>query len=97
MAKNGVRVAVHGSGNLTARGLLVNGEQMTIDRPWSRWDCCRGACPPTSGLVRTHWDNRAPGRSSSPATTLDLLKQRPPMELPPANGRRLLVCLGGST
>lgn len=26
--------AVHGSGNATARGLLVNGEQMTIDRPW---------------------------------------------------------------
>lgn len=26
--------AVHGSGNATARGLLVNGEQMTVDRPW---------------------------------------------------------------
>lgn len=27
-------LAVHGSGNATTRGLLVNGEQMTIDRPW---------------------------------------------------------------
>jgi superfamily II DNA or RNA helicase len=27
-------VAVHGSGNATTRGLLVNGEQMTVDRPW---------------------------------------------------------------
>ncbi|HWA67419.1 MAG TPA: DEAD/DEAH box helicase family protein [Mycobacteriales bacterium] len=26
--------AVHGSGNATTRGLLVNGEQMTVDRPW---------------------------------------------------------------
>ena len=31
-------VAVHGSSNATARGLLVNGEQMTIDRAW-----CDGA------------------------------------------------------
>lgn len=28
-------LAVHGSGNATARGLLVNGEQMTVDRPWT--------------------------------------------------------------
>ncbi|MGN9915361.1 DEAD/DEAH box helicase family protein [Micromonospora palomenae] len=28
------RLAVHGSGNATARGLFVNGEQMTIDRTW---------------------------------------------------------------
>ncbi|MCI4064017.1 DEAD/DEAH box helicase family protein [Micromonospora sp. R77] len=28
-------LAVHGSGNATARGLLVNGEQMTVDRPWA--------------------------------------------------------------
>ena len=27
-------LAVHGSGNATTRGLLVNGENMTIDRPW---------------------------------------------------------------
>src|SRR5262249_45768057 len=26
--------AVHGSGNATGRGLVVNGEQMTVDRPW---------------------------------------------------------------
>ena len=28
-------LAVHGSGNATTRGLLVNGENMTIDRPWA--------------------------------------------------------------
>ena len=27
-------LAVHGSGNATSRGLLVNGEQMTVDRAW---------------------------------------------------------------
>ena len=27
-------VAIHGSGNATSRGLLVNGEQMTVDRAW---------------------------------------------------------------
>ena len=27
-------VAVHGSGNATERGLLVNGEQMSVDRTW---------------------------------------------------------------
>ena len=27
-------LAVHGSGNFTTRGLLMNGEQMTIDRDW---------------------------------------------------------------
>ena len=27
-------IAVHGSGNATSRGLLVNGEQMTVDRAW---------------------------------------------------------------
>lgn len=31
-------LAVHGSGNATARGLLVNGEQMTIDRTWKDGD-----------------------------------------------------------
>ncbi len=30
-----VRLAVHGSGNATGRGLLLNGEQMTIDRDWA--------------------------------------------------------------
>ena len=27
-------LAVHGSGNATSRGLLVNGEQMSVDLPW---------------------------------------------------------------
>lgn len=30
----GAWLAVHGSGNATLRGLLLNGEQMTIDRTW---------------------------------------------------------------
>lgn len=30
-----VWAAVHGSGNATSRGLLVNGEQMTVDRAWA--------------------------------------------------------------
>ncbi|MCY3922320.1 MAG: DEAD/DEAH box helicase family protein [Chloroflexi bacterium] len=28
-------LAIHGSGNATGRGLLLNGEQMTIDRTWA--------------------------------------------------------------
>ena len=28
-------LAVHGSGNATGRGLLLNGEQMTVDRAWA--------------------------------------------------------------
>jgi superfamily II DNA or RNA helicase len=28
-------LAVHGSGNATGRGLLVNGEQMTVDKTWA--------------------------------------------------------------
>ena len=35
-----VRLAVHGSGNLTARGLFVNGEQMTVDRAMDGWCVC---------------------------------------------------------
>ena len=34
LRSGGQWLAVHGSGNATERGLLVNGEQMSIDRAW---------------------------------------------------------------
>ena len=47
-------VAVHGSGNATARGLLVNGEQMTVDRPWMAWGVCdREGKPPCQSMGAT--------------------------------------------
>jgi superfamily II DNA or RNA helicase len=53
-------LAVHGSGNATARGLLVNGEQMTVDRPWADGSA---AAARVAKLVRgweRDWDNENP-------------------------------------
>ena len=51
-------LAVHGSGNATERGLLVNGEQMSIDRAWM--DGPRSAERVSMFLDRwsRRWDNR---------------------------------------
>ena len=53
-------MAVHGSGNATSRGLLVNGEQMTVDRAW-----CDGAAAEqrVAKLVaqwRRQWEDEHP-------------------------------------
>ena len=53
-------IAVHGSGNATSRGLLVNGEQMTVDRAW-----CDGAAAEqrVAKLVaqwRRQWEDEHP-------------------------------------
>lgn len=53
-------LAVHGSGNATTRGLLVNGEQMTVDRPWRDGDTARAR---VDKLVRgwdRQWNNESP-------------------------------------
>ena len=53
-------LAVHGSGNATARGLLVNGEQMTVDRPWADGSA---AATRVAKLVRgweRDWNNENP-------------------------------------
>lgn len=61
LLEDDVWCAVHGSSNVTKSGLLVNGEQMTVDRPW--------ADGPAAGLRvqlllqqwEKYWDNRYPG------------------------------------
>ena len=47
-------IAVHGSGNATERGLLVNGEQMSVDRTWG--DGKRSA--ERVALFREQWSER---------------------------------------
>ena len=52
-------LAVHGSGNATERGLLVNGEQMSIDRSWSDG-------PQAAARIRIlldRWDNQWANRN----------------------------------
>ena len=45
--------AIHGSGNATARGLLVNGEQMTIDRPWMDGGVLQNSSGSTRQTIRS--------------------------------------------
>lgn len=47
-------LGVHGSGNATTRGLLVNGENMTIDRPW----CDGGTSSKRVSLLLEHWNRQ---------------------------------------
>ena len=53
-------LVVHGSGNATERGLLINGEQMSVDRSWMDG----GRAEERVGLLlnqwETHWFNRHP-------------------------------------
>lgn len=51
-------VAVHGSGNATARGLLVNGEQMTVDRPWMDGAASRSRVARLVEQWDRQWENR---------------------------------------
>ena len=53
-------VAVHGSGNATARGLLVNGEQMTVDKPWSDGPASRRRVEMLVEQWEKQWDNENP-------------------------------------
>ena len=53
-------VAIHGSGNATARGLLVNGEQMTVDKPWSDGPASRRRVELLVEQWEKQWDNENP-------------------------------------
>ena len=82
---NGQRVGIHGSGNLTARGLFVNGEQMTIDRPWVDGDASAQRVDRLAASFQQHWDNQKPNRLTiTPHQLVSLLKQRPAGEQPPS-------------
>lgn len=81
---NGQRVGIHGSGNLSARGLLVNGEQMTIDRPWIDGEAASRRVDRLATSFQQHWDNQKPNRLTiTPHQLVALLKQRPAPESPP--------------
>ena len=82
-----VWLAVHGSGNATSRGLLVNGEQMTVDRAWSDGAVAERRVAKLAEQWERQWNNKHPrsltlrasdglrvaGRTSSPgsAPTVD--------------------------
>lgn len=69
--------AVHGSGNLTTRGLLVNGEQMTVDRPWLDGDSASRRVDDLAASFELEWNNKKPDRLTiSPHQLLDLLRDR---------------------
>ncbi|MEU3560469.1 DEAD/DEAH box helicase family protein [Kitasatospora sp. NPDC006786] len=53
-------VAVHGSGNATARGLLVNGEQMTVDRPWRDGQTAADRVAKLLAGWERQWNNESP-------------------------------------
>lgn len=53
-------VAVHGSGNATSRGLLVNGEQMTVDRAWNDGDIAELRVRKLIGQWERQWNNKHP-------------------------------------
>ena len=53
-------LAVHGSGNATTRGLLINGEQMTLDRPWRDGSAARERVDKLVAGWDRQWNNRSP-------------------------------------
>ena len=53
-------LAVHGSGNATERGLLVNGEQMAVDRAWMDGDRARDRVELFINQWDTQWHNLHP-------------------------------------
>jgi hypothetical protein len=53
-------LAVHGSSNATTRGLLVNGEQMTVDRPWMDGPAAEGRVANLVGGWERDWNNENP-------------------------------------
>lgn len=52
--------AVHGSSNVTKPGLLVNGEQMTVDRPWMDGPSAQRRVELLLEQWAKHWNNRYP-------------------------------------
>ena len=53
-------LAVHGSGNATERGLLVNGEQMSIDRAWRDGSQAQARVEIFLEQWDRQWENRHP-------------------------------------
>jgi superfamily II DNA or RNA helicase len=68
-------VVVHGSGNATERGLLVNGEQMSVERSWSgEWSAVQRIEKLTAGF-EAQWNNSDPNSVTvDVGRALELLK-----------------------
>ena len=60
-------LAVHGSGNATHRGLLVNGEQMTVDRAWKDGAAARERVRLLVDQFEQQWKNKREGALTVPA------------------------------
>ncbi len=70
-------LAVHGSGNATARGLLVNGEQMTIDRPWMDGESSRRRVASFERQFTQQWENKHEvSLTVEPKEMLEFLRNR---------------------
>ena len=76
--------AVHGSGNATARGLITNGEQMTVDRPWIDGNSSSVRVSKLVDQFDRQWNNRHPSSLSiEPVQAISFLQQREPLPHPP--------------
>jgi superfamily II DNA or RNA helicase len=85
ISSNGWRLGIHGSGNLTTRGLLVNGEQMTIDRTWRDGEAANQRVEQLAVSFEQHWENQKNGRLTiTPHQMVELLKSRPAAKHPPS-------------
>jgi superfamily II DNA or RNA helicase len=72
---NGEWLAVHGSGNATERGLLVNGEQMSIDRAWLDGKQSERRVQIFLDQWHRHWENRHPTSLTVPVSqALEVLR-----------------------
>lgn len=68
-------LAVHGSGNATKRGLLLNGEQMSIDRSWQDGPQSEKRVQILLEQWNRQWHNRHPSSLTVDATkALEVLK-----------------------
>lgn len=61
-------LAIHGSGNATARGLLVNGEQMTVDRSWMDGPSATVRVAKLVEQWDRQWNNQHPHSLTLPAS-----------------------------
>ena len=77
-------LAVHGSGNATERGLLVNGEQMAVDRAWCDGPQAQERIEIFLERWEAQWTNRRAGSLTVDATqALEILRRH--AKTPPPN------------
>lgn len=76
-------LAVHGSGNATERGLLVNGEQMSVERSWRDGKRAQNRVERLLAQWTSRWENRrASSLTLEVSRALDLLRSHRPEATP---------------